>query len=139
MYINGQTGQTYIFLGEATEVNTVCDKIASITSMANKIRAQENAWKEKRAKSSTHTTTATTHDKKKDNNRITKEQRKAVKTKQKRQEEELSKGMTATELKIFWRAKMGNKKAKKKMEQHVQKKQKEKQKKQTQQKGSSYY
>jgi hypothetical protein len=105
IHINSETGQTYIF-GEATDVNIVRDKIASITLMANKMRAQNNAWIESRAKSSPRTHNKKDKHTKKKQQKQQKQQQKQV---QKQQEQEL----TATELRIFRRAKFGNKKTKK--------------------------
>ena len=105
---NGQTGEVYVF-GEASEVNKVCDEIASITLMANKMRAKENARKERVGKASL----------KEKNHKYEKDLiffQKAGSLKSKQKQNAYGEMTTCTaEVKIDERAALGNKKAKKKM------------------------
>ena len=103
---NGKTGEISVF-GEATEVNKVCDEIASITLMANKTRAKENARKERVGKASLK---EKNHKYEKDLNFFQKAG--SLKSEQK---QNAYGEMTTAEVKIDERAALGNKKAKKKM------------------------
>ena len=105
---NGQTGEVYVF-GEASEVNKVCDEIASITLMANKMRAKKNARKERVGKASHK---EKNHKYEKD---LKKNQKAGTRSLKSKQKQNAYGEMTTAEVKIYERAALGNKKAKKKM------------------------